>query len=107
MGLLVVGLIIVLLLWLLFRDTMNRIQYIQALRVYWIVRNTGTLGTPFVTKSFMRQTSDPWWVGSGIQFRVYTYTFQVGYLKYKSSDLLSQLEGRYMSLSPKEIRRWK
>lgn len=107
MSVLVGVFVVFLLLWLVFRDTMNRVQYIQFLRIYWIIRDTGVLGTPFIIKSFMRQTSEPWWVGSGFQVRVYTYTFQVGYLKYRSSDLLSQLEGRYMSSSPKEIRKWK
>lgn len=98
--------VIIFLLYLLFKDTMNRLQYIQRLRIYWITRDTGVLGTPVVSKAFMRQTGSPWWVGTGVQFRFKTYTFQIGVLTHRSSDLLNQLEGRYMDESAKEIRKW-
>lgn len=90
-----------------FRDTMNKIQYIQTLRVYWITRNDGVLGTPWVTRAFMKQTAPPWWNGKGIQFRLKTYTFQVGILIYRGVDLLDQLTGRYMDEDAKSIRNWK
>lgn len=93
--------------YLLFRDTMNKLQYIQFLRIYWITRDTGVLGTPYISKGIMLQTSEPWWVGAGVQFRAGKYTFQVGVLQRKSFDLLDQLGGRYLDESAKEIRRWK
>lgn len=60
----------------LFRDTMNRLQYLG--KLYWITRNNGAKGTPFVGKAFMRGTAPPWKVGNGVQFRLFKYTFQVG-----------------------------
>lgn len=92
--------------YLLFRDTMNKIQYIQTLRVYWITRDDGVAGTPLITKAFMKQTAPPWWNGRGIQFRFRTYTFQVGALTHRGSDLLDQLGGRYMNDEARIIREW-
>ena len=43
--------------YLLFRDTMNRIQYLQSVRLYWITRNNGVRGTKVITRAFMRQTA--------------------------------------------------
>lgn len=102
-----IGIIVACSLFLLFKDTKNKIQYIQILRIYWVTRDTGTLGTPVVCRAFMRQTAPPWWVGSGIQFRFSKYTFQVGILKYRANDLLDQLDGRYLNDSPKDIRQWR
>lgn len=100
-------LIFLLSVWLLFKDTMNRLQYIQFLRIYWITRDTGVLGTPVLSRGLMRQTSAPFWVGEGIQVRYRTYTFQFGVLKHKSTGLLDQLGGRDMDESPEDIRGWK
>ena len=90
----------------LFRDTMNKLQYIQSLRIYWITRNVGISGTPIVCRGNMRQTGAPWWQGSGIQFRAGKYIFQVGVLTRKVDGLLEQLGGRDMDAAPKEIRSW-
>lgn len=102
----VVALIVAVGLYLLFRDTMNRIQYIQTLRLYWITRNDGLVGSPVVSRAFMRQTAEPWWNGKGIQFRYRTYTFQVGVLTHKGSSLIDQLGGRYMDDGARVIRDW-
>lgn len=90
----------------LFRDTMNRIQYIQFLRLYWITRNNATTGTPVVAPGFMRQTAAPWWQGRGIQFRAGKYTFQIGILLRRADSLLDQVGGRDMDADAKEIRSW-
>jgi hypothetical protein len=100
-------LVVAVVAYLVFRDTMNKIQYIQTLRIYWITRDDGVIGTPWVTRAFMRQTASPWWNGQGVQLRVGRYTFQCGVLTHRGFDLLDQLEGRYMDEEPKSIRNWK
>jgi hypothetical protein len=90
----------------LFRDTMNKIQYVQTLRLYWITRNVGGKGVPLVSAAFMRQTAEPWWQGRGVQFRIGKYTFQIGILLRKADGLLDQVGGRDMDADPKEIRSW-
>lgn len=94
----------------LFNDTLNRIQYIERLRVYWITRDTGTEGTPFISRAWMRQTAEPYWRGHGIQFRVGQYTFQVGKLDDKAESLSAQISNApsvFDSLTPKDIRQWR
>jgi hypothetical protein len=91
----------------LFRDTMNRLQYIQILRLYWITRDNATKGTFIVSPAFMRQTADPWWRGRGLQFRAGKYTFQIGVLTGKGDNLLSQVDGRDLDVAPVQIREWK
>lgn len=92
--------------YLLFRDTMNRIQYLQSVRLYWITRDNGVLGTRVLTRAFMRQTAPPWWRGSGIQIRAGKYTFQVGILTSRASSLLEQVDGRDMDVVTAELRNW-
>lgn len=103
---LVLGLVLLVGSYFLFRDTMNKLQYIQTLRVYWITRNTGIPGTPVLCRGDMRGTSYPWWRGKGIQFRAGKYIFQIGVLTGKSDGLLEQLGGRHLDADPKEIRSW-
>ncbi len=93
----------------LFRDTMNRIQYVEKLRLYWITRDIGQDGEPFFTsRAFMRQTSAPYWRGKGIQFRFRRWTFQVGKLHSKASSLEEQLSNLgWLDAKPKEIRQWR
>jgi len=90
----------------LLRDTMNKIQYVQTLRIYWITRNNGGKGVPVVSTAFMLQTAAPWWQGRGIQVRVGKYTFQFGVLLKQGKGLLDQVGGRDMSDNAKEIREW-
>lgn len=108
-------LIVFILLFVAFRDTLNRIQYVQFLRIYWITRDNGKPGGPVVMRAFMRQTAPPWWRGKGIQFRCWRYTFQVGILREKAAvaegsmdselmGLLSQLDGRELDIDPKVLR---
>jgi len=104
--LLIAGLVLFLGAYLLFRDTLNRIQYVEHLRVYWITRNTGVSGQPFVRKAFMRHTSPPYWRGSGIEIRVGSYTVQFGILTGKVDSLLDQLDGRELDVAPKDLRQW-
>lgn len=103
---LIAALVAALLLYLLFRDTMNKVQYVETLRIYWITRNVPSTDK-FICKAFMRQTAHPWWNGTGYQLRIGTYTFQFGILTNKNTDLLDQLGGRYLSDEAKSIREWK
>lgn len=103
---LIVSAVMAVLLYLLFRDTMNRIQYVQTLRIYWITKNNANKNTKIVTRGNMRQTAEPWWRGSGIQLRLGTYSFQFGVLTGKGSSLLDQLGGRDLEETPQDLRKW-
>jgi len=90
----------------LFRDTMNRIQYIETIRLYWITRDADP-GGPHIKKAWMRHTSPPYWRGEGIEFRAGKYTFQVGILQKKMPSLEHQLsEMPDFDPSVKEIKEW-
>lgn len=102
----IIGAAVVVGSYFLFRDTMNRLQYIATLRLYWITRNNAAEGTRPVAIGFMYQTAEPWWQGKGIQFRFGKYSFQVGILVRKGSGLLDQVGGRHLEETPKEIRSW-
>lgn len=93
--------------YLIFHETMNKIQYVQFLRIYWITRDTGEEETPVIKRAWMRQTMAPYWRGSGIELRFGHYTFQFGVLTGKGRDLLDQLDGRELHENAKEIRQWK
>lgn len=91
----------------LFRDTMNRIQYLEILRLYWITRDTGETGQPFFAKATMRQTAAPYWRGKGVQFRLGKYTFQVGLLTMRVDSLESQISNLgWLEMETKKLRNW-
>lgn len=90
----------------LFRDTLNRLQYIQTFRIYWITRDVCPPGTPRLALGRMYQTQSPWWQGVGPQLRIGKYIVQVGILRNKGASLLDQLGGRYLDESPKQLREW-
>lgn len=90
----------------LFRDTMNRLQYVATFRIYWVTRNDGRSGSPVVCRARMYHTAPPWWRGRGVQFRAGTYTFQVGVLTGKGASLLDQLGGRDLEVETSKIRNW-
>jgi hypothetical protein len=97
------------LLFLLFRGTMNRIQYIERLGLYWITKDNGVKGTPWMqTDAFMRQTDPPYWRGHGVQFRFGQLTFQVGLLTMRVDSLASQLSASeyFDQITAKQIRKW-
>lgn len=106
MVLAVVGVALLVGAYFLFRDTMNKIQYVQTIRLYWITRDIGDKGMPIIARAEMRQTAEPWWRGKGIQFRAGKYTFQVGVLTSRGTDLLDQLGGRSLDVDADEIREW-
>jgi hypothetical protein len=90
----------------LFRDTMNKIQYLEILRLYWITRDTGE-GQPLFAKATMRQTSAPYWRGKGVQVRVGKHTFQVGLLTMRVDSLESQISNiGWLETEPKKLRQW-
>jgi hypothetical protein len=114
-----VALFIAILLYVVFKDSTNQLQYIAPLRIYWILRDNGTEYMPYVCKAFMLQTAPPWWKGKGIQFRIKNRTLQVGVLLRKGkpsalSDidddelegLLGQLGGHEMDADARTIRDW-
>ena len=90
----------------LFRDTMNRIQYLERVGIYWITRDNATVDTPRVMRAIMRQTAPPYWRGRGVQFRFRRWTFQVGRLTEKVSTLDKQLgRGWLPDVEPKVFRK--
>jgi hypothetical protein len=93
----------------LFRDTMNRIQYLERLRLYWIIKDDGVKGTPVFTRgTFMRQTAEPYWRGRGFQVRIGTHTVQIGRLRMKVCSLEAQISRLgWLPTEPKLLRRWK
>ncbi len=88
----------------LFRDTMNRIQYVEHLRIYWITKNTARKGVPFLAPSFMRQTQPPFWTGTGVEVRLFKWTFQFGILQAKGSNPI-ELKA-LPEVTIKELREW-
>lgn len=88
----------------LFRDTMNVLQVVGP--VYWITKNNTPKG-PFVSKGFMHEIYEPWRKGTGVQVRVFKYSFQIGLCKRQYLDettgVLSALQGRFLDTSPSDI----
>lgn len=96
--------------YLIFKDSMNLVQRVG--RVYWIVRDNGTPDTPWVASGFMRMTSAPWLVGSGVQFRFRRHTLQIGLcspqpVADETEGVLNAVGGRYMDDAPEEIGVWR
>lgn len=77
----------------LFKDTMNRIQYLETLRLYWITKDNGE-GQPLIAKATMRTTSAPFWRGRGVQVRCGSHTFQVGLLTMRVDSLEAQISDK-------------
>lgn len=106
----VIGLVLYLLLVgviAVFGYSMNRIQYVERLRIYWIFRNNAGRGTPFFAPlAFMHQDTEPFWYGTGAQFRLLKWTLQVGTLEGKHDSLLEALGGEELEATPSEIRKW-
>ena len=80
-------------------------------KLYWITKNTGKKGDPFIAKGFMRQTSSPWLTGKGLQIRFGKYSFQIGICgkpqKLDDQDgLLYAIQGRLLDWDPDEIGNW-
>ncbi len=93
--------------YLLFRDTLNRIQYLERIHTYWITRDNPAPNTPFLIRhAYMRQTAEPYWRGRGWQFRVGPRTFQVGHLTMKVNSLEAQVGRGFYDYTPKELRPW-
>lgn len=88
------------------KDVLNRIQYVEFLRIYWITRDNGE-GQPRFAKATMRQTAAPYWRGRGWQFRFGKYTFQIGVLTVKVDSMESQISNLgWLETEPKLLRRW-
>lgn len=79
--------------------------------VYWIVRDVKP-SKGIVSIGFMRQTSNPWKTGKGIQIQSSKYSYQIGVCrKSKSMDdqsgLLFAVKGRILETPITEIGEWK
>jgi hypothetical protein len=98
------GLLFITSYYYLFKDTMNHLQVVGP--VYWITKNN-TPVSPFVSKGFMHEISEPWRKGTGIQFRVCKHSFQIGICRKQNLDetsgVLSALQGRFLDTSPGDI----
>lgn len=80
-------------------------------KIYWVFRDNGTKGTPFIAMGFMRQLSEPYFRGSGPQIRIGKYTLQIGLASKTSADseedgVLKAMDGYYMDASGEEIGNW-
>lgn len=97
--------------YLLFRDTLNKLQILGFL--YWITRDNGRKGDRLLSIGFMRETSFPWRRGKGLQVRCFKYVFQVGFCKkheelgHDDRGLLDALDGRYLDYEAETLRKWK
>lgn len=87
-------------------DVMNKIQYFQFLRVYWITKDNAPAFLPFCSWAFMRQTSEPYWYGKGVQFKLGKYSFQIGILQGKNEDFMEALMAEDLDVTVPEIRGW-
>ena len=101
--------IVSLCLYLVFRDTLNRLQYIGP--IYWITRDNTPKDYPLLSIGFMRQTSFPWKIGKGLQVSFGRYSFQFGICKKsnhsdETEGILGALGGRYLDTSTRDIREW-
>lgn len=93
----------------IFGNSMNLVQNLGPL--YWIVRDNAKKGDKVIAIGFMRQLSEPWLQGKGIQIRAFKYSLQVGFCRpheYLSEDygVLGAMGGFYMSNTPEEISKW-
>lgn len=90
----------------LFHNSLNVLQVVGP--IYWIYKDKAPNGTPTFARGFMHETSEPWRVGKGIQMRCADKTFQVGIChkqSYSETDgVLSAVRGRFLDLTPIEIR---
>ena len=81
--------------------------------LYWIIRDNSSLNIPHVSIGFMRQTSHPWKIGKGLQFRFSNYSVQVGLcrshnsFKTEEDGLLEALGGRILEEDASTIRNWR
>jgi hypothetical protein len=79
---------------------------------YWILRDTGKKGVPFVSFGWTRELGGYWRVGRGIQIRVGKYIYQFGLCKKREvpneeEGVLMVLEGRMMQTTTSEISTWR
>lgn len=87
------------------KDVMNRIQYFESLKVYWITKNTAGRHVPLVIfPSVMQQTQPPFWYGTGIEFRLFKWTFQIGKLQGKGGSPITIED--LPDVTVPEIREW-
>ena len=98
---------------LLFDDTLNRVQYIplgKGRYLYYLTRDDGGPRVDWTFKAFMSMTSYPWLKGTGRSFRIpLCLTFQVGiakkmYVTSKEDGLSKVLGAHPLSMTVEDIR---
>lgn len=105
----IIVLSIILIIVTLYKKSLNSLIYFKSL--YIILRDNANIKTPTLSKGFMRQTSQPWMVGTGLNIRINRYLLQIGFCKpskhtNEESGLLGALGGRLMDTNVSEIREW-
>ena len=91
------------------KDTLNILQVVGP--VYWITRDYVPKGTRFASIGFMKQTDEPWRVGTGLHLNLWKRTFQIGicHKQHYTNSMdgeLSVVGGRLMDTAPTEIGAW-
>ncbi len=81
-------------------------------KFYWIVRDNGKRGVPFISIGWMHELGGYWRRGRGLQIRIAKYVLQFGLCKKQeiSSEFegyLNALDGRIMNTKVSEISTWR
>ena len=94
--------------YLVFKDTMNKVQAVG--KLYWIVRDNATDKTPVIGRGFMHEIDPPWRHGKGLQIRVSRWCIQVGLCRAhdydEESGILAAVNGRFLDIEPIDIGKW-
>jgi len=88
---------------------LNRVFVIGNL--YMIRRDNGKPSDRLIAKGFMHEISAPWRKGKGLQVRIKSQVFQIGFCRkhphHKEDEgVLAAMGGRYMDVTAKDIREW-
>ena len=79
---------------------------------YWILRDTGKRGVPFLAFGWMHELEGKWRRGRGPQIRVGKYVLQFGLCKKTNTSsefdgYLQALDGRVLNTKASEISTWR
>ncbi len=102
--------ILLLSIFLLFSKALNKV--IGFGFIYLIRRDTGSSDMPRITVGFMKELCHPWRRGKGVQIRIKTQIFQIGFCKKtkhndEESGILDAMSGRFLPDTAKDIGSWK
>lgn len=81
-------------------------------KFYWIVRDNGKRGVPFISIGWMHELGGYWRRGRGLQIRIAKYVLQFGLCKKQEvpsefEGYLNALDGRIMNTKVSEISTWR